>query len=68
MTEKQRVKEALRQSAGGAEVITLSQISRFFGRKKPTTVDYRLTEGLEKIDGKWYLLNDVADAIAKRMA
>ena len=46
MTEKQKIKEALRQSAGGAEVITLSQISRFFGRKKPTTVDYRLTEGL----------------------
>ena len=68
MTEKQKVKEALRQSTGGAEVITLTQLARFFGRKKPTAVDYRLTEGLEKFEGKWYLLSDVADAITKRMA
>lgn len=68
MTNKQKVGDALRQSAGGAEVITISQLARFFGRKKPSAVDYRLTEGLEKIEGKWYLLSDVADAIAKRMA
>lgn len=45
--------------------ITRSDVARAFGSKDPHTVD-RFLDGLEAIDGKYFLITDVAGVLQSR--
>ena len=64
--DKQSLTAALRRSAGGAEVITKTQFKRFMGISKMEHVQ-KYFAGLESIEGKYYLISDVASELVHRM-
>ena len=51
---------ALRQVTEGQAFITLSQLARAMGRSNLTKVKNDYLKGLEAVDGKYYLVRDVA--------
>lgn len=62
MTDKQRIMQGMKRCNNGAEVITKSQIARFMGNKLPTQRVYRLVRDLRQYEGKYYLVDEVAEA------
>lgn len=63
--ERQTIVAALKRCNGGAEVITKAQLQRFFGIKKQEHVR-KYVQGLESMDGKYYLVTDVASELMRR--
>lgn len=63
--DKQSLTAALKRHANGAEVITKAGLQSFMGIKKADHVKKYFT-GLESIDGKYYLISDVAGVLAQR--
>ena len=64
---KQDITRSLQSYNSGAGVICKAQIGRFLGEQKPGRRTDKITAGLTAIDGKWYLVTDVAGAILRRM-
>lgn len=63
--DKQSLTAALKRCTDGAEVITKTEFQRFIGIKKADHVKKYLA-GLEAIDGKYYLISDVAGTLMRR--
>ncbi len=64
--DRQSITAALRRSADGAEVITKTQFKKFMGISKTDHVQ-KYFAGLESIEGKYYLISDVAGELLQRM-
>lgn len=64
--DKQSITAALRRSAEGAEFITKTQFKKMMGISKMDHIQKYFT-GLESIDGKYYLISDVAGELMHRM-
>lgn len=65
MTANSLVK-ALQDVTEGQAFITASQLARAFGRTDQAKVRKAYLSGLEAIDGKYYLVRDVAAVLQKR--
>lgn len=66
MTDKQKVANELQKYNGRAGVITKSQIARFLGIKQAGSRVNRLVADLDAYDGRYYLVQDVAEAFVRR--
>ena len=60
------IKESLKRAAGGAEFITATQVGKCLGIKNKESIRNKYLSGLEKVDGKYYLISDVAHRIIER--
>lgn len=58
--------DELKRYAGGGGVITKSQIARFYGLKHTTCKITDLVKDLNAINGKYYLVIEVAEEIRRR--
>ena len=65
---KKSLKSELKTHTDGASVITKTQLARFFGFKKPTTRIDDIVSDLTAIDGKYYLISDIAEVLERRSA
>lgn len=63
--ERQNLVRALKSHSDGADVITKSQFMSFMGIKKYDHIKKYLS-GLDAIDGKYYLISEVAGALLRR--
>lgn len=54
----------LRRNGGGSGFITRRQLADYFGVSEPRVVDKYL-EGLEKVSGKYYFVQDVSASILR---
>ena len=61
------VKESLKKQADGADFITVTQVGRCLGIKNREVVRNRYLNGLDKVDGRYYLISDVAHRIMERV-
>ena len=61
------VKESLKKQADGADFITATQVGRCLGIKNREVVRNRYLNGLDKVDGRYYLIADVAHRIMERV-
>ena len=61
------VKDSLKKAADGAEFITAKQVGTCLGIKNRETVRTKYLSGLDKVDGKYYLIADVAHRIIERI-
>ncbi len=59
-TDKQEIIREMMKYTGGAGVITVTQFMRFIGMKSREKAKKKLA-GLPAFEGKYYLLDDVAD-------
>ena len=59
--EKQTVVRTMRSYVGGSEFITKQQFCGYMGVSR-STADRKL-KGIEKVNGKYYFIRDVADRI-----
>ena len=66
--DKDKLVRALKRCTpnGSAEAITVKQLQAFFGSSYKTAK--RRVEGVEQIDGVYYLITDVADKLLERAA
>ena len=53
------------KSAFGSAFITRQQLSQYMGIKNPKNVD-QYSKGLEKVNGKFYFIPDVAGVLKER--
>lgn len=65
MSDKKKICEELKKYNNRSGLITKSQIARFVGTKKPNARVYRLVKDLTVYSGRYYLVTDVAEAIAR---
>ena len=65
MTDKQKIASELKKYNNSSGLITKAQIARFVGSKKPNARVYRLVKELTAYSGRYYLVSDVAEAIAR---
>lgn len=63
MTRKELVSDMM-QAVGGGGFITLSGIQNYLGVKSHHSVEKYLA-GLDRINGKYYFIPDVADSIMR---
>lgn len=63
--DRQSITAALKRCNDGAEVITKSEFQRFMGIKKADHVKKYFAD-LESIDGKYYLVTDLAGELVRR--
>jgi hypothetical protein len=64
MTRQELIKD-IKQSVGdGRGFITLSDIAKYIGVKSHHSVD-KYVNGLDRINGKYYFIPDVADSILR---
>ena len=63
--DKQKLQAALKRHTQGAEVITKQQICSFMGIKKQDHIR-KYTDGLQALDGKYYLISEIADRMMQR--
>lgn len=61
------IKESLKKQADGADFITVTQVGRCLGIKNREVVRNRYLSGLDKVDGRYYLISDVAHRIMERV-
>lgn len=60
------IKRELSSAAGGAGMITKSQLLRYMGRSIHSRSSKTYLEGLEAVDGKYYFISDVAKRLYMR--
>lgn len=63
MTKKELVAD-MKQTVGGGGFITLSGIANYIGVKSHHSVD-KYVIGLDRINGKYYFIPDVADSMLR---
>lgn len=63
--ERQNIVAGLKRCNGGAEVITKRQLASFFGIKKTEYVN-KYVHKLEAIEGKYFLVTEVAGELIQR--
>ena len=63
MTKKELVAD-MKQTVGGGGFITLSGIASYIGVKSHHSVD-KYVIGLDRINGKYYFIPDVADSMLR---
>lgn len=57
---------ALRRHTGGAEVITKTQLQAFMGIRGPQHIQ-RYVDRLDALDGKYYLVSEVAAELMRHV-
>lgn len=62
---KQEIQRDMRAFVGGG-FITRTQFAAYMGIKDPRKAKTKFLEGLEKVDGKFYFIPDVARALYER--
>lgn len=60
------IASALRKATGGQAFITVSQLAQAMGRTNQTKVKQSYLQGLEAVDGKYYLVTEVAGVMKER--
>lgn len=63
MTKRELIAD-MKQSVGGGGFITLSGLQKYIGVKHHHSVD-KYVNGLERINGKYYFIPDVADSMLR---
>ena len=63
---KTKLKRAMIHHAKGAEVMTATQVASFLGVSDSFKAKKKYLVGLEAIDGKYYLIDEVADVLMGR--
>lgn len=58
----------LRRVTEGQAFITVTQLARALGEKNTSRVKTKYLEGLESVNGKYYLITEVADALKRSCA
>lgn len=64
--ELRDIKRELSSAAGGAGMITKSQLLRYMGRSIHSRSANSYLEGLEAVDGKYFFISDVAKRLYLR--
>lgn len=62
---KQEIQRDMRAFVGGG-FITRTQFAAYMGIKDPRKAKTKFLEGLEKVDGKFYFIPDVARVLYER--
>lgn len=60
------VKKELERSIDGSSFCTLQQVVRFMGLKNPDRVKKTYLDGLDRVNGKFYFVPDVARRLCER--
>lgn len=60
------ISDELKKAAKGQAFITASQLAAALGRSDQAKVRNAYLKGLEAVDGKYYLVRDVADVLKQR--
>lgn len=68
MNNKQRITKALIRYVGGAQMITLAEFTSFMNRKDLYKAKHKYLENIGAVDGKYYLIDDVAEALDSKMS
>ncbi len=63
---KRELADSMRAFNGHAEFITRIDLARFMGIKNPRNVDKYLV-GLDRVNGKYYMISDVSSRIMNTM-
>lgn len=63
MTRKDLISD-MKQTVGGSGFITISGIAKYIGVRSHHSVD-KYVDGLERINGKYYFIPDVADRMVQ---
>lgn len=63
MTKKE-LSNDLRRHGGGSGFITRKKLADYFGVAEPRVIDIYL-DGLERVSGKYYFIDDVSENIMK---
>ena len=65
---KQELTRKLEQAAGAEGFITASKFARFMGRTNISKCKEEYLSGLERVDGKYYFIPDVAKVLLSRVS
>lgn len=60
------IADELQRVTDGQAFITITQLATAFGRNNPAKVKKAYLSDLEAVDGKYYLIREVADVLKKR--
>ena len=63
---RNEIAKALSNVAEGAEFITAAQLTRALGRTNPKRIKAAYLKGLAAVDGKYYLIREVATVLKER--
>lgn len=66
--EKKDIVKSMKQQTNGAGMITQKGFAVWMGFADQYKAKRRYLEGLEAVDGKYYLIDDIADRLIERKA